>query len=159
MSPLASHTKSECMLYPGKSVYRNLKKHMQHRNRDMHTYIASILLCVFPTVFISEPTKRLIKEPLGTVVRLTCNATRDDLIGLTWQVIIGGEGTATSLQAVLQAENISLSGDMTSSSQLEITGTERNSGSICTCEVNIPRQGDGFMQCLSEPRIVVFYGR
>ena len=111
----------------------------------------------FHTVFIVEPTQRLIKEPLGTVVRLTCNATRDDLIGLTWQVIVGGEGIATSLQAVLQTVDISLSGDLINSSQLEITGTESNSGSICICEANI-RQGGGFMQCPSEPITVVFYG-
>ena len=102
-----------------------------------------------------DPTERLIREPLQTVVRLTCNAARDDLIGLTWQVIVGGEGLPTSLQAVLQTLDISLSGDLFNSSQLEITGTERNSGSICTCEASIPRQGGGWS---STPITVVFYG-
>ena len=102
-----------------------------------------------------EPAQRWIREPLGTVVWLTCNATRDDLLGLIWRVTVRGEGIPTSLQAVLRIVNISLSGDLTSSSQLEITGTERNSGSICTCEASIPGQRGG---CPSEEITVVFYG-
>ena len=105
-----------------------------------------------------EPTRGLIKKPLGTVVRLTCNATRDDLLGLTWHVMIRGEGIPTSLPGVLQAEDISLSGDLTSFSQLEITGTQSNSGSICTCEATIPGQERGTVQCPSERTTVVFYG-
>ena len=110
------------------------------------------------SVFIVEPTQRLIREPLQTVVQLTCNATRGDLLDITWQVLVGGKGLDTPSQTSLKRLNIILSGDMTSLSQVEINGTQKNSGSICKCKAEIPINEDEFMLCTSEPITVVFYG-
>ena len=90
------------------------------------------------------------------MVRLTCNATRDDVQILAWQVRIGGVRVIETFAFILIQHNISLTGDMTTLSLLEIVGTQGNSGSVCTCVVRLRQVGS--VPCTSEAITVEFYG-
>ena len=109
-----------------------------------------------------EPDQQFIHEPLQTRVRLTCNAIQNDTVDIEWQVQIGGVGGTTSSTGVLRRNNIILSEFSTISRSIEITGTQRNSGSVCMCVVTVtetvPGQTDGTVPCISEFITVVFYG-
>ena len=105
-----------------------------------------------------EPSQQFIQEPLQTRVRLTCNATQNDAVDIEWQVQIGGVGATTSSTGVLRLNNIILSEESTNSRSIEITGTQRNSGSVCRCVVIVLGQTGGGVTCASDPITVVFYG-
>ena len=105
-----------------------------------------------------DPSQQLIQEPLQTQLRLTCNVTQNDVIAIEWQVQFRGAGASTTSTSSLRLNNIILSEQSTISRSIEITGTQRNSGSVYTCVVTVPGQtGDGVL-CVSEPITVVFYG-
>ena len=106
-----------------------------------------------------EPTHQFIQEPLQTQVQLTCSATQNDTLGLEWQVQLGGSGASITSAGILQRANIILSEESAFSRSIEVTGTLRNSGSVCTCVVVLPGQGDNdIISCESEPITVEFYG-
>ena len=118
------------------------------------------LLCSSPhPVLHVEPTHQFIQEPLQTQVQLTCSATQNDTFGLEWQVQLGGSGAFVTLAGALQRADIILSEESTISRSIEVTGTLRNSGSVCTCVATLPGQGDNeIISCESEPITVEFYG-
>ena len=105
-----------------------------------------------------EPDQQIIQEPLQARVRLTCNAIRNDSAGIEWQVQIGGVGGITASTGSLRLDNIILSEGSAISRSLEVTGTQSNSGSVCTCVVTVPGQTGRGVPCASEPITVVFYG-
>ena len=111
-------------------------------------------------MIIVEPNNQLlIQVPLQSMIQLNCNGTRNDLLGLVWQVRIRNEGLFTIIPKVLVREDIILSGDTVSLSRLDITGSQSNSGTVFICVASIPRQGgDGFVQCSSEEFTIDVYG-